>query len=261
MLGASKIVTYGTYGWEWCAAIVFCMWYNQTNVEDTNTKRLQSSLGLSFRDDGLLRLALTHPSYVNEHPEQASGSNQRMEFLGDAVIDLVVARELYEHLPGLDEGDLTELRSQVVRGQALARVARRLGLGQYLLLGQGEAGAGGGDRDSNLAAALEALVGAVFLDRGYAASQRLVSRILESEMAQVRSEGASKDPKSQLQERMQRDGKGTPGYQVVSAEGPPHQRSFTVQVVVDGQPLGTGQGPRRVDAERQAALQALKAVE
>ncbi|MDO8751210.1 MAG: ribonuclease III [Dehalococcoidia bacterium] len=230
-------------------------------MDDNALKQLQDALGLSFGDEGLLRQALTHPSHVNEHPEEAGGSNQRLEFLGDAVIDLVVARELYERLPGLDEGDLTELRSQVVRGQVLARVARRLGLGQYLLLGQGEEGAGGSDRDSNLAAALEALVGAVFLDRGYGASQRLVSRILEPELAQVRAEGVSKDPKSELQERMQHDGRGTPSYQMVSAEGPPHQRRFTVQVVVDGQPLGTGQGPRRVDAERQAALQALKAVD
>ncbi len=230
-------------------------------MDDNTLKRLQDSLGLSFRDQELLRLALTHPSYVNEHPEEAGVSNQRLEFLGDAVIDLVVAREMYQRLPGLDEGDLTELRSQVVRGQVLARVARRLGLGRYLLLGQGEASAGGSDRDSNLAAALEALVGAVFLDRGYAAAQRLVSRILEPELTQARAEGVSKDPKSQLQERMQRDGKGTPGYQVVSTEGPPHQRRFTVHVIVDGQVLGTGQGSRRVDAERQAAAQALKTME
>ncbi len=227
-------------------------------MEDTNTKRLQDSLGVSFGDEELLHLALTHPSYVNEHPEEPAGSNQRLEFLGDAVIDLVVARELYRRLPGLDEGDLTEMRSQVVRGQVLARVARRLGLGQYLLLGQGEASAGGSDRESNLAAALEALVGAVFLDRGYAASQRLVSRILKPELAQVRTEVVSKDPKSQLQEQMQRDGKGTPSYEVVSVEGPAHQRRFTVQVVVNGHVLGTGEGPRRVDAERQAAAQAVK---
>ncbi|MSQ22395.1 MAG: ribonuclease III [Dehalococcoidia bacterium] len=230
-------------------------------MDDNALKQLQDSLDLSFRDQGLLCLALTHPSYVNEHPEEAGVSNQRLEFLGDAVIDLVVARELYERLPGLDEGDLTELRSQVVRGQVLARVARRLGLGRHLLLGQGEASAGGKDRDSNLAAVMEALVGAVFVDRGYAASQRLVSRILKPELAQVRAEGVSKDAKSQLQERMQRDGRGTPGYQMVSAEGPPHKRSFTMQVVVDGQALGTGQGSRRVDAERHAAAQALKAME
>jgi ribonuclease-3 len=227
-------------------------------LEDTNTKRLQDSLGLSFGDQALLTQAFTHPSYTNEHPEDPVGSNQRLEFLGDAVIDLVVASHLYQHLPGLDEGDLTELRSQVVRGQVLARVARRLGLGQYMLLGQGEASVGGSDRDSNLAAALEALVGAVFLDRGYAASDRLVSGILKLELTQVSVEGISKDPKSRLQEQMQRDGKGIPSYQVVSVGGLAHQRSFKVQVTVSGQVLGTGQGPRTVDAERQAAAQALK---
>ena len=147
---------------------------------------------------------MTHPSYVNEHLEESAGSNQRLEFLGDAVIGLVIARDLYRRLPDLDEGSLTELRSQVVRGQVLARVARRLGLGRYLLLGQGEASAGGSDRDSNLAAALEALVGAVFLDRGYGASQRLVSRILKPELAEVGGRDVSKDPKSELQELTQR---------------------------------------------------------
>ena len=223
--------------------------------------QLQQTLGLSFSDPALLRQALTHPSYMNEHLEEASGSNQRLEFLGDAFIDLVVARELYRRYPELDEGALTELRSQVVRGQALAYVAQRLDLGQHLLLGQGEAASGGRDRESNLAAVLEALVGAVLVAQGYRAAQRFVLRILKPDLAQLGPRGVQKDPKSQLQERMQRDGRAAPRYEVASSEGPAHQRRFTVRVVVDGEAIGTGGGKRKVDAERQAALDALKQME
>jgi len=229
--------------------------------ESMNTAQLQQALGLSFRELGLLRQALTHPSYVNEHPEEASGSNQRLEFLGDAFISLAVARELCRRHPQLDEGDLTELRSYVVRGQTLADVAQRLNLGHHLLLGQGEAASGGRDRDTNLAAVLEALVGAVLMDRGYRAAQRFVLRVLKPELAQVGPRRVPRDPKSQLQERMQREGRATPRYEVISAEGPAHQRCFTVQVVMEGKVAGTGQGRRKVDAERQAALDALKRME
>ena len=226
-----------------------------------NTTQLQQSLGLSFSNPTLLHLALTHPSYMNEHPEQANGSNQRLEFLGDAFIDLVVAQDLYRRYPDLDEGALTELRSQVVRGQALAHVARRLDLGKHLLLGQGEAASGGRDRESNLAAVLEALVGAVLVAHGYRTARRFVLRVLKPDLAQLGPRGMQKDSKSQLQEQMQRDGRSTPRYQVTSAEGLAHQRLFTVRVVVDGEVIGTGEGKRKVDAERQAALDALKAVD
>lgn len=224
--------------------------------------RLQQNLGLAFRDQALLRLALTHPSYLNEHPEEPGGSNQRLEFLGDALIGLVVARVLYRRYPGLDEGQLTDLRSQVVNGQALAEAARRWSLGQWLLLGQGEAATGGRDRDSNLAAAMEALVGAVLLDRGYRAAQSLVFTALDLDLARVGTGSASsKDPKSQLQETVQRLGKEVPRYELVGQEGPPHHRIFKVQVVVDGQVLGTGEGGRKIEAERQAALHGLKQME
>ena len=223
--------------------------------------QLQQALGLSFSDPALLRLSMTHPSYMNEHPEEAGGSNQRLEFLGDAFIDLVVARDLYRRYPELDEGSLTELRSTVVRGQALAHVARRLNLGQHLLLGQGEAASGGRDRESNLAAVLEALVGAVLVAQGYRTARRFVLRVLKPDLAQLGPRGVPKDPKSQLQERMQRDGRSAPRYEVTSAEGPAHQRRFVVRVMVDGEVIGTGEGKRKVDAQRQAALDALTGVD
>ncbi len=222
---------------------------------------MRDVLGFSFREERLLHQALTHPSYVNEHPDEAGGSNQRLEFLGDAIIGLVVARELYRRHLELDEGPLTELRSHVVRGQALAGVARRLGLGQHLLLGQGEAASGGRERDSNLAAALEALAGAVLIDQGYRAAQRFILRVLKPEMAAVGPRRVPRDPKSQLQERLQREGRAAPQYEVMSVEGPAHQRRFTVQVVLDGRVEGTGWGRRKIEAERKAALDALTRTE
>ncbi len=223
-----------------------------------NLSDLTQALGLTFHDPGLLQQALTHPSYVNEHPDEPVGSNQRLEFLGDAVIDLVVARMLYLRYPDMDEGALTDLRSNLVRGQALAVVSRRIGLGDRLVLGQGEAASGGRDRDSNLAAALEALVGAVLLDQGYRVVQGLVLRLLKPELGGTPAEAVPRDPKSELQELVQGRGGSGPRYQLVAEEGLPHQPSFTVQVLVGGEVVGTGQGRRKVDAERDAALQALK---
>ena len=226
-----------------------------------DTAQLQQVLDVSFRDASLFRQVLTHPSYINEHPEEVGGSNQRLEFLGDALIGLVVARELYRRHPQLEEGALTELRSDTVRGETLADVARRLKLGEHLLLGQGEAASGGRDRDSNLAAALEALVGAVLVDQGYRAAQRFVLQVLKPELARAGPRTMSKDPKSQLQERVQGEGRAAPRYEVVGAEGPDHRRLFTVQVIVDGQVAGTGRGRRKVDAERQAARDAMRRLE
>lgn len=222
-----------------------------------NTTDIQRRLRVSFSDEGLLRQALTHPSYLNENP-QAAGSNQRMEFLGDALLDMVVALELYRRHPGLDEGGLTDLRSKVVKGQTLAAVARRIGLGPYLALGQGEAATGGQDRDSNLAAALEALVGAVLLDKGYTAAQRFALRLLEPEITKIGAPPEAKDPKSVLQELTQRQGRGAPAYAVVRVDGPPHARVFTVEVLVQNEPTGRGESTRKADAQRRAAREALK---
>jgi ribonuclease-3 len=226
-----------------------------------DTTILQQDLGLTFADAELLRQAMVHPSYLNERPDEVAGSNQRLEFLGDAVIGLVVARELYRRHPDVDEGVLTEARAQVVQGKTLARVARGLGLGRYLLLGQGEEAGGGGDRDSNLAAALEALVGAVLLDRGYRQAQRFVLRVLGPELETSAPDDVRRDPKSWLQELAHRQGGAAPEYEVVSTAGPPHQPVYTVTVELNGEVLGTGQGRRKVDAERGAAREALKRME
>ena len=221
---------------------------------------VEQILRLPFKNRELLKLALTHTSYVNEHPEEAQGSNERLEFLGDALLDLVVAQDIYKRYPDMDEGQLTQLRSAVVRGETLARVARRLEVGRYLRLGQGEAASGGGDRDSNLAGALEALVGAVFLDRGYRGAASWVRRILRPELRRTTDSGMPQEPKSRLQERAHRQGFQSPEYRLVDVEGPEHQRSFVVEVLVGGDVMGRGAGRRKAEAERRAAEEALKAI-
>ncbi len=220
--------------------------------------QLQEKLAVKLKDADLLKVALTHPSYINEHAEEAQESNQRMEFLGDACIDLAVAMELYRKYPKVDEGSLTEMRSRIVRGEALSGVARRLDLGRHLLLGQGEMAGGGQDRDSNLAAALEAVAGALLLDGGYAKAEKFVLRVLGPELVGIETESDTKDAKSLLQERIQGERKLSPSYEVIATEGEAHNVRFTVQVTVDGQVLGTGQGNRKSEAEQQAAAAALE---
>ena len=223
--------------------------------------QLHRKLGVKFKQPHLLEVALTHPSYTNEHLEEARESNQRMEFLGDACIDMAVATELYRKYPEVDEGSLTERRSRIVRGDALAGAARRLDIGRHLLLGQGELAGGGRDRDSNLAAALEAVAGALLLDSGYAEAEKFILRVLGPELMAIEIESDARDAKSLLQERIQAELKISPSYEVITVEGEAHRLRFTVQVTVGGKVLGTGQGNRKSEAEQEAAAAALEALE
>ena len=222
---------------------------------------LERGLDVSFGDKGLLALALNHPSATNEDPEEFPESNQRLEFLGDALIDFVVAQELYRCLPEAPEGDLTELRSAIVRREALARVARSISLGSYLRLGQGEERSGGRERDSNLSAAVEAFIGAFLVDQGDDAARDLTLRLLGPELERAVKEGVEKDPKSRLQELTQGMGKGSPKYRLVEESGPEHRRTFVIEAIVDNQAMGRGSGSRKLEAERAAALEALTALE
>ena len=218
---------------------------------------VEQVLGVRFRDPALLRLSLTHSSYVNEHPQDAPASNERLEYLGDAFLGMVVARKLYLVHPAMSEGDLTEARASVVRGETLSAAAVELGLGNYLLLGQGEEQTGGRAKPNNLACALEALVGAVYLDQGHEAAEAFVVRVLQHHIDAANSMQVGQDPKSLLQETAQAQGLGAPHYRVLSETGPGHERTFTVEVVVAGETLAQGSGRRKVDAERQAATAAL----
>jgi ribonuclease-3 len=222
---------------------------------------LESRLAVTFKDRNLLRQALIHTSYLNENPGIGMGSNERLEFLGDAALGVVVAHQLYAEYPDVDEGKLTELRAHLVRRDTLARAASRLQLGEFLQLGRGEDAAGGRRRPTNLARAYEAVVGAIFLDGGLARVRAFVKRSLGDEIAALRSAGMPHDPKSRLQELIQSKWQTTPSYRLVRTEGPDHARRFTVQVLVSGTVLGSGEGRSKQMAEKQAAERALEAIE
>jgi ribonuclease-3 len=218
---------------------------------------IQDKLGISFADLSLLQQAFVHRSYLNENPEFRLGSNERLEFLGDAFLGLVVAEFLFREFPELSEGELTKLRSDLVRQDSLARLAASLGLGEYLYLGQGEERGGGRKRSRNMACTLEALVGAAFIDQGFDVAKELVLRVFASSVAEVRQRGLASDHKSRLQELIQAERQERPAYRLVEAAGPDHDKTFCVEVVVGGEVLGRGSGKSKQAAEKDAAKQAL----
>ncbi len=230
-----------------------------TKIPPLQQHPLEQKLGIRFRDPGLLEQALVHPSFSNERTldQGPADSYERLEFLGDSVLGACVAWDLFHRCPHLTEGELTRLRSLLVQGPTLALVARRFDLGLHLMLGKGEAATGGHDRDSILAAAFEAVVGAIWIDAGFDAARRFVSDALGKETDHLLSAGIPQDPKSRLQEVVQQMSKAPPHYQLVSAEGPDHAKSFEVEVLMNGEVMGRGRGTRKLDAEKEAALQAL----
>lgn len=221
------------------------------------------ALAVTFKDRNLLALALTHHSYVNEHPPErlsakTISSNERFEFLGDSIVGMVIADLMFTGAPELPEGDLTVRRSQVVRKETLALVARNIGLGQWLVMGNGEAMAGGADRSTNLADAFEAVVGAVYVDRGWKHARSFVNHWLGEHVDEALNTETRKDPKSLLQEYLQANGSKPPKYRLVSESGPQSDIVFTMEVTIDSEPVASGTGSRKIDAEREAASKALK---
>ena len=223
--------------------------------------RLQTALGLKFKDLSLLEQALVHRSYLNEAHAPGLESNERLEFLGDAVLGLVVSQKLCHDFPHLSEGDLTQLKTALIRWETLARAAEKLSLGDYLLLGRGEKQTGGQERPSNLARVFEAIVGAVLLDGGLAKARALVLRCLKPELAQMTAGKVALDNKSRLQQIVQARWQAIPSYRTVAAEGPDHAKVFTVEALVGERTLGRGQGRSKKEAESKAAQQALKAID
>lgn len=213
--------------------------------------------GLMFNDPELLRTALTHRSYLNEHPEVEWDDNERLEYLGDAVLDFLLADALFRRFPAAREGELTGLRAALVRRETLARFAGQLGIGEALLMGHGEVETGGRTRPATLCAAFEALVGALYLDRGLEAVAAFVMPLMEQELASARAEVADKDPKSRLQELAQGLLGVTPRYRTVKAEGPDHARIFTVEVYLGDLLCGVGEGHGKQVAAQRAAADAL----
>ncbi len=217
-----------------------------------------SLLGFQFRDPSLLDHALVHRSYCNEHGLDASDSYERLEFLGDAVLELIISDRLYGQFPEADEGQLTKARSSLVRGKVLAGVARRLRLGEMLKVGQGVESSGGRDQDSVLAATFEAVIAAVYLDRGIDAARDFVCRNMAPELADIaKLDAPPENPKSHLQELLQGQGLPTPTYRLVERDGPDHSPIFRVEAVVGDRVIGRGQGGRKSDAEKAAAEDAL----
>lgn len=212
--------------------------------------------GLHFENMALLMRALTHRSYINEHPETLE-DNERLEFLGDAILDFLVGDWLYHHMPEMDEGRLTSLRSALVRNTHLAVFARHLGLGKALRLGHGEDESGGRRREHILGSAFEALVGALYIDQGLDAVRTLLYPLLQVAVDKILKENLDRDPKSLFQELMQARGEGTPVYEVVDISGPDHARQYTVQTRVNGTLHGQGVGPSKQAASKAAARDAL----
>lgn len=225
---------------------------------------LEQTLGLVFNDKSLVQRALTHRSYLNEHPEFSFEDNERLEFLGDAVLDFVTGEYLYHRFPELREGPLTSLRSALVRRETLARFARQLDLGRHLLMGYGEAETGGRERPAILCATFEAVVGAIYLDQGLAVVQRFIEPLIGPEVTRILQEHLDKDAKSLLQELAQARLQHTPRYTTIAENGPNHAKEFTVQVTIGGVAYGQGTGRSKQQAAQaaaQAALERLQAEE
>jgi len=218
---------------------------------------LQQTLGVSFNDLSLLEQALVHSSYLNENPSFLT-SNERLEFLGDAILGLVLTEKLYQGFPQFSEGEMTRLRSALVRRETLARIARAIRLGDYLYLGKGEEASGGRRKPSNLAGALEAAIAAIFLDQGATSTKDFILRLFNQELEKAVSQGAGVDYKSRLQEFVQARQQPAPVYQLLEAVGPAHDRRFTVEVKIGDTVLGRGSGKSKKMAETEAARSALE---
>jgi len=251
-------------GWRFLSS-----WEVSLNIQDSSNGRssfessasLRERLKLPFGDDlRLLTRALTHSSYVNEHPDVVS-DNERLEFLGDAVLDFVVGSWVYSHYPEMAEGELTRMRSALVRTETLADFSRQLKLGQAIRLGRGEVQAGGRDRDVLLCATFEALVGALYQHQGLDTAREFVLPFLEPMAETILSQMQTIDPKSRLQELTQSKGWGIPKYVTAQAEGPDHAKIFEIEVFVNGEVFGKGSGSSKQTAQLAAAQQALEKIQ
>lgn len=214
---------------------------------------LAALLGVHVDDIGLLEQALVHRSWAFENG--GVDPNERLEFLGDAVLALVVTDEIYHAHPDEQEGRLAKVRSAAVKTGSLAEVSRGLGLGRFVQLGRGEAQSGGADKDSILADTLEAVLGAVYLDRGFATAYDLVQRLFADRLVELAGRGAALDYKTSLQELAAAQVGSLPRYQVADT-GPDHEKTFTAEVAVDGDTVGRGEGRSKKEAEQRAAREA-----
>lgn len=228
---------------------------------DGAVRSFQHKTGVRFNDAGLLRVALTHGSYVHEHPDTGLESMGRMELLGDSVLGLVVNEYLYKEFPGEEEGELTKMKSLLVSKAVLARRGRSMRLGHFLLLGEGEVDAGGRDRTSIVADGFESVIGAIYLDQGLEGARRFIDDTLLREASRILADSKHINYKSLLQEQIQGEMRVHPEYRVLSETGPEHEKQFTVEVAVKRKVFGRGTGKSKKEAEQAAARQALAELE
>jgi ribonuclease-3 len=220
--------------------------------------RLEEKLGYRFEDLRLLQLALLHRSFSFEQVRQLPADNERLEFLGDAVLDLAIGHALFRSYPEMREGEMTRLRALLVKESYLAEMAERLGLGEFLWLGKGEEATGGREKPSILSSAYEAVLGALFLDGGYMEAAAFIDRHFQPGLGEQRRQLREADAKSRLQEILQESYSEAPGYVLESAEGPDHRKTFTVSVCFRGVVLARGSALSKKEAEQQAAAEALR---
>ncbi len=224
-------------------------------------QQFQNGMGFKFVNESLLQQALTHRSYINEHGKTDVGDNERLEFLGDAVLDFMVGDMLYRRYPDMPEGQLTRLRAALVRTDSLAGLSKQIGLGTMMWMGRGEEASGGRERTTNLCAVFEAVVGALYLDQGLEAVRKFVTPPLDSLLEEILAASLDKDARSLLQEWSQARRNLTPAYRTVSATGPDHQKEFIVEVLIGEQVAGSGSGRSKQSAAQAAARDALNRVE
>jgi ribonuclease-3 len=223
-----------------------------------NYNELENSINYSFRERGLLVQALTHPSFQHEHSGNREGDYQRMEFLGDAIMGMLLAEMLYMRYPAENEGTLSRLRAQIADQETLGAIGRKFQLGNFLQLGKGEELSGGRGKESILADVVESLIAAVYLDGGFEAAKQLVALLFMGVLTSSGSDPGLNDAKSQLQEMLSSRKLPPPGYVLLEESGPPHDRTFVFQVIVSGRLYGTGRGRTKKQAQQAAAAEAIE---
>lgn len=226
-----------------------------------NKKDVEKKLGVSFKNAKLLEHALIHRSYLNENRGKGLENNERLEFLGDAVLELIISAELYRKFPQKSEGKLTSIRSAIVRTESLAEESRRLKIGEHILMSKGEEDSGGKDKDFILANTYEAILGAMYLDRGIRECEKFVKRTALKKLPRVMKDELFIDPKTKIQELVQAKYKLTPTYKVVKEQGPDHDKSFTVELKVGNKTMAKGTGLSKQKAEELAAQKGIDKLE
>jgi len=230
----------------------------QDDKEKLNIEQVSNILGIEFKDYNLIKTALTHRSYLNEYKNKNLKHNERLEFLGDAVLELIVSRHLYSKHPNMAEGELTSFRSAIVRTESLAEEMLKLNIGEYIFMSKGEEQTGGKTRPYILANTFEAITGAIYLDAGLTVTEKFLNKFLFYKIPKIIRNRLDIDSKSHLQEISQEVLKETPQYEIIKAEGPDHSKSFTSKVLLKDKDFGHGIGASKQEAEQKAAKQALK---